>query len=121
ICSRFGDTWAWVAQVPERQQAAAAGAHEADKAGPTGEEGAQEIPTPAQALPPPSLAPQPQTMSQRIKRIEEELMDASGHTYQAFDITLISSSRMPYQRRVRPRTGDASTSAAPHIDAQPNP
>ncbi|GJX66926.1 hypothetical protein Tco_0302653 [Tanacetum coccineum] len=49
------------------------------------------------------------------------LMDASGLTYQAFDSTLVGSSRMPYQRRVRPRTGDASTSAAPHTDAQPDP
>ncbi|GKF95266.1 hypothetical protein Tco_0288001, partial [Tanacetum coccineum] len=72
---RLAKYFGLVAQVPERQQAAAAGAHEADKAGPTGEEGAQEIPTPAQALPPPSLAPQPQTMSQRIKRIEEEVHD----------------------------------------------
>ncbi|GKE39193.1 hypothetical protein Tco_1462598, partial [Tanacetum coccineum] len=50
-----------------------------------------------------------------------QLMDASGLTYQAFDSTLVSSSRMPYQRRVRPRIGDASTSAAPHADDQPDP
>ncbi|GJS22738.1 hypothetical protein Tco_0451370 [Tanacetum coccineum] len=147
---------AWVAQGPERQQVAAAGAHEADEARPAADEGAQEIPAPAQAPPPPPPAPQPQTMSQRIERIEEEmrdlrhdvvglrgvvesftteqsrvstwliscmtqLMDASGHPYQAFDSTLIGSSRMPYQRRVRPRTGDASTSIAPHADDQPDP
>ncbi|GJU47719.1 hypothetical protein Tco_1217274 [Tanacetum coccineum] len=93
ICSRFGDTWAW------------------------------EIL--AQAHLPPSPVPQPQTRSQRIERIEEEmrdlrrdvLMDASSHTYQSFDSTLIGSSRMPYQRRVRPRICDASTSATPHTDA----
>ncbi|GJR78160.1 hypothetical protein Tco_0148945 [Tanacetum coccineum] len=50
-----------------------------------------------------------------------QLMDASGHTYHAFDRTLIGSSRMPYQRRLRPRAGDASTSAAPHTDDQPDP
>nr|GEZ56160.1 hypothetical protein [Tanacetum cinerariifolium] len=49
------------------------------------------------------------------------LMDASGHTYQAFDNTLIGSSRVPYQMRVRPRTGDASTSVAPHIEDQSDP
>ncbi|GKG02096.1 hypothetical protein Tco_0306801, partial [Tanacetum coccineum] len=38
ICSRFGDTWAWVAQGPERQQAAAAGAHEADEASPAADD-----------------------------------------------------------------------------------
>ncbi|GJT02701.1 hypothetical protein Tco_0823870 [Tanacetum coccineum] len=50
-----------------------------------------------------------------------QLMDASGHPYQAFDSTLVGSSRMPYQRRVRPRTGDASTSVAPHAGNQPDP
>ncbi|GJW14214.1 hypothetical protein Tco_0018347, partial [Tanacetum coccineum] len=124
ICSRFGDRWAW------------------------------EIP--AQAHLPPSPVPQPQTRSQRIERIEEEmrdlrhdavglrgvvesftteqsrvsiwliscmtqLMDASGHTYQAFDNTRVGSSRMPYQRCVRPRTSDASTSAAPYTVDQPDP
>ncbi|GJX72890.1 hypothetical protein Tco_0311485 [Tanacetum coccineum] len=39
-----------------------------------------------------------------------QLMDASGHTYQEFDSTLVGSLRMPYQRRIRPRTGDANTS-----------
>ncbi|GKG01996.1 hypothetical protein Tco_0306701, partial [Tanacetum coccineum] len=50
-----------------------------------------------------------------------QLMDASGRTYQAFDSTLVGSSRLPYQRRVRPKTGDASTSTAPHTDDQPDP
>ncbi|GKB29403.1 hypothetical protein Tco_0868804 [Tanacetum coccineum] len=50
-----------------------------------------------------------------------QLMDASGHPYQAFDSTLVGSSWMPYQRRVRPRTRDASTSLAPHADDQPDP
>ncbi|GJV84772.1 hypothetical protein Tco_1524670 [Tanacetum coccineum] len=43
--------------------AAAAGAHEANEAGQAAEEVAQEIPTPAQAPPPPSPALQPRTMS----------------------------------------------------------
>ncbi|GKD33514.1 hypothetical protein Tco_1249023 [Tanacetum coccineum] len=38
-------------------QAAAAGAHGADEAGPAAKEGAQEIPAPAQAPPPPLLTP----------------------------------------------------------------
>ncbi|GJW79970.1 retrovirus-related pol polyprotein from transposon TNT 1-94 [Tanacetum coccineum] len=50
-----------------------------------------------------------------------QLMDASGHTYQEFDSTLVGSLRMPYQRRIRPRTGDANTSVAPHTDDQPDP
>ncbi|GKD40626.1 hypothetical protein Tco_1260833 [Tanacetum coccineum] len=94
ICSRFGDTWAWVALGPKRQQDAAAGAHDADEAGLAVEEGAQDIPAPVQAPQPPSPA---------------------------FDSTLVGSSRMPYQRRIRPRTCDAITSAAPHTDDQPDP
>ncbi|GKD62892.1 hypothetical protein Tco_1305000 [Tanacetum coccineum] len=144
----YGDTWAWVAPAPERQQVAVAGAHEADEAGSAVDKGAQEVPAPAQAPPP---TPQPRTMSYRIDRIEEEirelrqsvvglrgvvkssiteqnrvstsmiscmtlLMDANGCTYQVFDSTFVGSSRLPYQRRVRPRTGDASTSAAPRTD-----
>ncbi|GKE58207.1 hypothetical protein Tco_1497392 [Tanacetum coccineum] len=111
-------------QGPERQQEAAAGAPEADEADQAAEEVAPEIPAPAPApghehLPPP--APQPRTMSQRIDRLEEELMDASGQTYQPFDSTLVGSSGLSFRRRVRPRTGDASTSIAPHTDAQPDP
>ncbi|GKF29183.1 hypothetical protein Tco_0095525 [Tanacetum coccineum] len=136
--------------------AAAAGAHEADEAGPIVEEVASEIPTPAQAPSPPPPAPQPQTMSQRIERVEEEmhdlrhdvvglrgvvesftteqsrvstwlitcmtqLMETSDQTYQSFDSTLVGSSQLSFQRRVMPRTGEASTSAAPHTDAQPDP
>ncbi|GKE04407.1 hypothetical protein Tco_1396425, partial [Tanacetum coccineum] len=62
---------------PERQQAAAAGAPEADEAGSATEEVAPEIlvPAPAQAPPLPPPAPQPCTMSQRIERLEEEVHD----------------------------------------------
>ncbi|GJU36287.1 hypothetical protein Tco_1184641 [Tanacetum coccineum] len=49
-----------------------------------------------------------------------QLMDVSGRTYQAFNRTLIGSSRLSYERRVRPRTSDASTSAAPYHDDQPD-
>ncbi|GKA52796.1 hypothetical protein Tco_0746111 [Tanacetum coccineum] len=47
--------------------------------------------------------------------------DANGRTYQAFNSTLVGSSWMSYQRCVRPRTGDPSTSTAPHTDDQPDP
>nr|GEV23792.1 hypothetical protein [Tanacetum cinerariifolium] len=50
-----------------------------------------------------------------------QLMDASGRTYQAFYSILVGSSRVPYQRHVRLRTCDASTSIAPHTDDQPDP
>ncbi|GKA42119.1 hypothetical protein Tco_0734779 [Tanacetum coccineum] len=57
ICMRYIDTWAWVAQGPKRQQAATAGALEADKAGQAAEEVALEIPAPAPAQAPPHLHP----------------------------------------------------------------
>ncbi|GJW51329.1 hypothetical protein Tco_0092680 [Tanacetum coccineum] len=50
-----------------------------------------------------------------------QLMDASGRTYQAFNSTLVGSSWLSYQRRVRPRISDASTSTTPHTDDQPDP
>ncbi|GKF92037.1 hypothetical protein Tco_0278756, partial [Tanacetum coccineum] len=64
ICTRYGDTWAWVAPGPERQQAATACAPEGDEAREAAKDVAPEIPAqaPAQAPPPPP-APQPHTMS----------------------------------------------------------
>ncbi|GJU57116.1 hypothetical protein Tco_1234882 [Tanacetum coccineum] len=49
ICTRYDDTWAWVTHGPKRQQAAMAGASEADEAGQATEEVSQEIPVPAPA------------------------------------------------------------------------
>ncbi|GKA82471.1 hypothetical protein Tco_0789219, partial [Tanacetum coccineum] len=63
ICSRFGDTWAWVAPGPERQQAAAAGAPGAAEDAPAADEGAQAVPAPVQAPQPPPPAPQHWTMT----------------------------------------------------------
>ncbi|GJX90915.1 hypothetical protein Tco_0344241 [Tanacetum coccineum] len=68
ISSRYGDTWAWVALGPERQQVAAAGAHEADEAGPAVDKGAQDVLAPAQAPPQPPPAPQPRTMLCKTRR-----------------------------------------------------
>ncbi|GKG05652.1 hypothetical protein Tco_0325738, partial [Tanacetum coccineum] len=50
IYSRFGDTWAWVAQGPERQQAAADGAPGAVKDAPIADEGAQLFQHPCKHL-----------------------------------------------------------------------
>ncbi|GKF45233.1 hypothetical protein Tco_0131785, partial [Tanacetum coccineum] len=111
ICSRFGYTWAWVALGPERQQVAAAGSLGATKDAPAADEGAHAVPAPVQAPQPPPPAPQHRTMSQTIERLEEE----------AFDSTLVGSSCLSYERRVRPKTGDASSSTAPHTDDQPDP
>nr|GEY15809.1 hypothetical protein [Tanacetum cinerariifolium] len=127
ICLRVGDIWAWVASRPKRQQAAMAGAPGAVKDAHVANEGAQAVPTPVQAPQPPPPAPQHRTMSPRVERIEEEIRELRQSvvgfvcTYQAFDNTLIGSLRVSYQRRVRPRIGNVSTSTAPHTDDQPDP
>ncbi|GJR69867.1 hypothetical protein Tco_0015932 [Tanacetum coccineum] len=109
--------------------AAAAGAPRAAEDAPAADEGVQAVPAPVQAPQPPPPAPQHQTISITEQtrvftwmiRCMTQLMDASGRTYQAFDSTLVCSLRVPYQRRVRPRAGDASTSITPHTDDQPDP
>ncbi|GKE55227.1 hypothetical protein Tco_1494412, partial [Tanacetum coccineum] len=119
IYARFGNTWAWVAPGPERQQAAAAGSPGAVEDAPAADERAQAVPAPVQAPQPPPPAPQPRTMSQRIDRLEEEVRKMRQSV--AFDSTLIGSSRLSYERRVKPKTGNANTFAAPQTDDQPDP
>ncbi|GJW37200.1 hypothetical protein Tco_0060120 [Tanacetum coccineum] len=102
-------------QGPKRQQAAAAGASKADKDGEVAEEVASEILAIAQAPPPPPPAPQSRTMSQRIERLKEDLHDLCHEVVgRAFPPSSLESPPGP-------RMGDASTSAAPHNDAPPNP
>ncbi|GJW76803.1 hypothetical protein Tco_0138485 [Tanacetum coccineum] len=97
---------------PERQQAAATGAYEADEAGPIADEGLLRVVE--------SFTTEQSRVSTWLISCMTQLMDAIGYPYQAFDSTLVDSLRMPYQRHVRPRTGHASTSAAPHADDQPD-
>ncbi|GJU00451.1 hypothetical protein Tco_1110789 [Tanacetum coccineum] len=130
ICVRLGDTWAWVAPGPERQQVATAGAPKA----------AEDAPADVEGVP---AAPAPVTISQRLARLDEDvygiqvclgehrkvvdtmardfsrftvwaaggisqLLDLAGATY-----TWYSETHVPYQRRrVRRKTGDASTTTA---------
>ncbi|GJV13607.1 hypothetical protein Tco_1355148 [Tanacetum coccineum] len=116
-----------VAQGPERQQAAAAGAHKADEAGLAMieriEEEIRDLRHDVVGLRGvvESFTTEQSRVSTWMISCITQLMDASSHTYQTFDSTLVDSSRMPYQRRVRHRTGDASTSAAPNTDDQPDP
>ncbi|GKD74963.1 hypothetical protein Tco_1333245 [Tanacetum coccineum] len=124
IYSRFGDTWAWVAPGLKRQQVAATGAHEADERIKRIEEEMRDLRHDVVGLRgvvESFTTEQSRVSTWLISCMTHQLMDASGHTYQAFDSTLVGSSRIPYQRRVRPRTGIASTSAAPHTNDQPDP
>nr|GEY85989.1 hypothetical protein [Tanacetum cinerariifolium] len=69
ICERLGDTWAWVAPRPERQQVAAAGAPEVV-------EGTSALAVPAPLPLPPgpqATAPATRTMPQMIVRLKEEV------------------------------------------------
>ncbi|GJS22375.1 hypothetical protein Tco_0451007 [Tanacetum coccineum] len=130
---------AWVASGPKRQQTIAAGALVAAEGAPAADS-APVVDEGAQAIPASVQAPQPSPTSVVGLRgvvesfITEQtrvsiwmisymthIMDANGRIYQAFVGTLIGSSRLPYQRRVRPRTNDASTSAAPRTADQPDP
>ncbi|GJX03922.1 hypothetical protein Tco_0189838 [Tanacetum coccineum] len=121
ICMEIGDDWAWVAPRPKRQHDAAAGALKAAKDALAVDMGGQAVLAPVQAPqqpPPPTLG---RTMTQRLGRLEEELMEASGQTYQAFDGTFRGSSPVAFQRRTRQRTGEAITSTTQQDQQQPDP
>ncbi|GKE18408.1 hypothetical protein Tco_1425985, partial [Tanacetum coccineum] len=72
ICMRLGDTWAWVAQGPERQLTATAGAPKDAEGAHDEIKGNQAVLAPVQAPQPPPAA-QPRTMPWRIERLEEEV------------------------------------------------
>nr|GEX04711.1 integrase, catalytic region, zinc finger, CCHC-type, peptidase aspartic, catalytic [Tanacetum cinerariifolium] len=61
ICLRVGNTWAWVAPGPERQQAAAADTPGAAEDAHAVDKGVHAVPAPVQAPQPPPPAPQRQT------------------------------------------------------------
>nr|GEU93395.1 hypothetical protein [Tanacetum cinerariifolium] len=127
ICSRFGNTWDWVASRPERQQAAATGAPGATEDAPSRidrlEEEVRKLRQTVVGLQGvvKSFITEQTRVSIWMISCMTQLMDASNRTYQAFDNTLASNSRLSYERPVRPRTGDASTFAAPQTDDQPDP
>ncbi|GKE58172.1 hypothetical protein Tco_1497357 [Tanacetum coccineum] len=98
----------------KRQQGAAVDAPEADEDAPDAAEGAQANPAPAQALPPPP----PKTLFTAWEANGiSHLLDVARASY-----TRYSKTRIPYQRRrVRRRTGEASTLGAPDADDQSDP
>ncbi|GJX08723.1 hypothetical protein Tco_0196655, partial [Tanacetum coccineum] len=60
-----------------------------------------------------SAARGPRTMPQRMSRLEDEVYGLRE--------SLGEQREIPYQRRTKRRTGEASTSAAPHTDDQSDP
>ncbi|GKE38960.1 hypothetical protein Tco_1462365, partial [Tanacetum coccineum] len=125
ICMEVGDDWAWVAQGAERQPVAAVTAPMGAEDAPDVDEGAQTIPAPIHA---PPLLPLADVRSLRglMERLMidqgrfstwmiscmTQLMEASGHTYQAFDGTFRGSYLVVFERRTKQRTDGASTSTA---------
>ncbi|GKE16347.1 hypothetical protein Tco_1423924, partial [Tanacetum coccineum] len=80
-------------------------------------EGGQAIPAPVQApqQPPLPLPTPAKTMPQRMARLEEDMHEIRGA------LTEQRETHVPYQRRVRCRTDEASTSAAQQDQQQPDP
>ncbi|GJT66830.1 hypothetical protein Tco_1018310 [Tanacetum coccineum] len=102
ICVQVDDTWAWVDMGPKRQPDATAGA-------PVVAEDALAIDEGDQAI----LAPM---FSTWVITSLGRMMDRAGVTYMPY-----SQTHVPYQRRVRRRTDEASTSAAQQDQQQPDP
>ncbi|GJW13978.1 hypothetical protein Tco_0018111 [Tanacetum coccineum] len=104
------DIWAWVAMGPERQPDAAVGAPRVAQDAPVMDAGGQADPAPA-------LAEQREVIGAMAKDFSRftvwaasgiaQLLDSARVTY-----TPYSETRIPYQRRVRQRTGETSTSPA---------
>ncbi|GJT51605.1 hypothetical protein Tco_0977762 [Tanacetum coccineum] len=112
ICLRVGNTWAWAPQPPPpaprtiQQRVSRL------------EEEVQELRRSIVGLRGDVVRPitdQSRFITWMVSCMTQ-LMDASSHTYQAFDSTLVGSSQLPYQRRTRRRTSDASTSAPQQPD-----
>ncbi|GKC23019.1 hypothetical protein Tco_1025169 [Tanacetum coccineum] len=107
-----------MAELPD----VAAGTPRVAQDAPAVDEGDQAVPAPVQApqQPPPPPLTAARTMPQRLGRLEEELMEASGLKYQAFAGTFRGSSPAAFQRRTRQRTRVASTSTAQPDQQQPD-
>nr|GEX90424.1 hypothetical protein [Tanacetum cinerariifolium] len=73
--AKIDDTWAWVAQGPERQQVVMAGALEVVEDVPVVDEAAQAIPAPIQAPQPPSVT---RFMPRSMAMIEEYVRKIRG-------------------------------------------
>ncbi|GJV73910.1 hypothetical protein Tco_1493905 [Tanacetum coccineum] len=82
-------------------------------------------PVQATQQPPPPLLADARTVPQRLGRLEEEVQglrrDVGSLRGLAFDETFRGSSPASFQRRIRQRTGEASTSTVQQDLQQPDP
>ncbi|GJR04947.1 hypothetical protein Tco_0527931 [Tanacetum coccineum] len=124
IYMEVGDDWAWVAQGAKRQPVDAVAALGGAEDAPDVDEGAQAVPAPIHAPPPPSPAAG-RTMPQRLGRHEEEIQglryDVGSLRGLAFDGTFRGSYPTVFERRTRQRTNGASMSTAQQDEQQPDP
>ncbi|GJU07169.1 hypothetical protein Tco_1123599 [Tanacetum coccineum] len=117
ICESLGDVWTWVAPRPERQPIAMAGALGLAEGASDEKEGDQAVFAPVQAPQPPPAA---RTMPQRLAKLDEEvhrIQVSLGEHREVMDAMARDLSR----RKVRQRTGEASTLAVPLDEDQPGP
>ncbi|GJT60488.1 hypothetical protein Tco_1004021 [Tanacetum coccineum] len=110
IYTQFNDTWDWVAIGPERQPDVADGAPGVAQDAPIVDEGGQADPAPVQAVPPPRGHHVLPTFCTWTTTSLARMMDRAGVTYTSYSETPIE-----YTRRMRRRTGEASTSAVQHV------
>ncbi|GJS92527.1 hypothetical protein Tco_0799495 [Tanacetum coccineum] len=122
ICEEIDDTWARVALGPERQPDVAAGTPGAAEDAPARmarlEEDVHEIRG--------GSAEQREVIGAMARDFSRFTVWATSGIAQLFDsarvtYTPYSKPRIPYQRRVRQRTGEASTSTTQHDQQQPDP
>ncbi|GJV03627.1 hypothetical protein Tco_1337196 [Tanacetum coccineum] len=131
ICDELDDTWVWVAPGPKRQPDAVVGALEVT-------EGASDI-NEARTLPHRVARLKEQVHGMReALGMQREVLDSMARDFSRFAIWTISSLslmmdkngvrytsyfnfRKPYQQRVRRRTGEANTLAAPLDEDQLDP
>ncbi|GKC74776.1 hypothetical protein Tco_1120659, partial [Tanacetum coccineum] len=120
ICEELDDTWAWVALGPERQQVAMTGAPVVAEDALVVDEGAPAVSTPVQAPQAPPAAGLARIMAQRFGRLKEDVNGLGGALgeQREDEVRYMSYSdyHIPYVRRTRRRTDDASTSAPQQPD-----
>ncbi|GKD45145.1 hypothetical protein Tco_1269790, partial [Tanacetum coccineum] len=99
ICIELDDTWTWVALGPERQPDVVVGALEAAKDALVADEGTPAVPAPLQTVV--GLS---------------HMMSQAGVKYTSY-----ADFQIPYERRTRRKTDNASTSTAQQDEQQPDP
>ncbi|GJU95249.1 hypothetical protein Tco_1320005 [Tanacetum coccineum] len=121
ICVNLDDTWAWMAMGPERQPDATVGAPGVAQDASIVDEGGKADPAPEDVHEIRGVLTEQREVIDAMARDLVttglgRMMDGAGVTYVPYAQTHVS-----YQRLVRQRTGEASTSAVQQDPQQPDP